>query len=89
LLAVKQIQLLLGQSEKVIWMPVKKLNSKNYTKKIKNTAKEIAKFANLSIKKEYQIQDEKRLLSKDEAYKHISHNASVFNAILEYVDKID
>ena len=52
-------------------------------------AKEIARIANLSLKKGYQIQDDKRLLSKDEAYEQISHSASLFKAILEYVDKVD
>ena len=52
-------------------------------------ADEIAKIANLSLKKGYQIQDEKRLLTKDEAYEQISHSASLFKAILEYVGKVD
>ena len=52
-------------------------------------ANEIARIANLSIKKGYQIQDEKRLLTKDEAYDQISHSASLFKAILEYVGKLD
>ena len=52
-------------------------------------AKEIARIANLSLKKGYQIQDEKRLLSKDEAYEQISHSASLYKAILQYVEKID
>ncbi|MBW2248283.1 MAG: hypothetical protein JRF62_14080 [Deltaproteobacteria bacterium] len=55
----------------------------------KDLANEIAKIANLSIKKGYQIQDEKRLLTKDEAYEQISHSASLFKAILEYVEKMD
>ena len=55
----------------------------------KDLAKEIARIANLSLKKGYQIQDEKRLLTKDEAYEQISHSASLFKAILEYVEKID
>ena len=50
-------------------------------------ATEIAKIANLSLKKGYQIQDEKRLLTKEEAYEQISHSASLFKAILEYVGK--
>ena len=65
---------------------------KIYPIKIKSEndlAKEIARIANLSLKKGYQIQDEKRLLSKDEAYEQISHSASLFKAILEYVDKVD
>ncbi|GMQ79895.1 MAG: hypothetical protein BMS9Abin03_344 [Thermodesulfobacteriota bacterium] len=55
----------------------------------KDLANEIARIANLSIKKGYQIQDKKRLLTKEEAYKQISHSASLFKAILEYVDKVD
>ena len=52
-------------------------------------ANEIARIANLSIEKGYQIQDEKRLLTKEEAYEQISHSASLFKAILRYVEKID
>jgi hypothetical protein len=55
----------------------------------KDLANEIARIANLSLKKGYHIQDEKRLLTKDEAYEQISHSASLFKAILEYVGKID
>jgi hypothetical protein len=52
-------------------------------------ANEIARIANLSIEKGYQIQDEKRLLTKEEAYEQISHSASLFKAVLEYVCKVD
>lgn len=52
-------------------------------------ANEISRIANISLKKEYQIQDEKRLLSKNEAYEQISHSASLFKAILEYVGNVD
>jgi len=55
----------------------------------KDLANEIARIANLSLKKGYQIQEEKRLLTKDEAYEQISHSASLFKAILEYVGKVD
>jgi len=55
----------------------------------KDLANEIARIANLSLKKGYQIQDEKRLLTKDEAYEQISHSASLFKAILRYVGKVD
>jgi len=55
----------------------------------KDLADEIARIANLSIRKGEQIQDEKRLLTKQEAYDQISHSASLFKAILEYVKKID
>jgi hypothetical protein len=53
----------------------------------KDLANEIARIANFSLKKGYQIQDEKRLLTKDEAYEQISHSASLFKAILRYVGK--
>jgi hypothetical protein len=49
---------------------------------------EIARIANLSLKKGYQIEDEKRLLTRDEAYEQISYSASLFKAILEYVEKV-
>jgi S1/P1 Nuclease len=55
----------------------------------KDLANEIARIANLSLKKGYQIQDEKRLLTKDEAYEQISHSASLFKAILRYVETIE
>ena len=54
----------------------------------KDLANEIARIANLSIKKGYQIEDEKRLLTKEEAYEQISHSASLFKAILRYVEKV-
>jgi hypothetical protein len=55
----------------------------------KDLAKEIAGIANLSIKKGYQLEDENRLLTKEEAYEQISHSASLFRAILKYVGKIN
>lgn len=55
----------------------------------KDLANEIARIANISLKKGYQIQDEKRLLTKEEAYEQISHSSSLFRAILRYVEKID
>lgn len=55
----------------------------------KDLADEIARIASLSLTKGYQIQHEKRLLTKDEAYDQISHSASLFRAILQYVEKID
>jgi hypothetical protein len=55
----------------------------------KDLANEIARIANLSLKKGYQIQDEKRLLTKEEAYEQISHSASLFKAILKYVEKVE
>ena len=55
----------------------------------KDLAKEIARIANLSMKKGYQIEDENRLLTKEEAYEQISQSASLFRAILMYVGKIN
>jgi hypothetical protein len=52
-------------------------------------ANEIARIANISIKKGYQVQDETRLLTAEEAYDQISHSASLFQAILKYVGKTD
>ena len=50
-------------------------------------ASEIARIANLSMKLGYQIEAEDRLLTKEEAYTQISHSASLFKAILEFVQK--
>lgn len=49
-------------------------------------AKEISRIANISVKKGYQIEDENRLLTKAEIYDQISHSASLFRAILKYLD---
>jgi hypothetical protein len=48
-------------------------------------AKEIARLANLSMILGYTLEDEKRLLTKEEAYQQLSHSASLFKAILDYV----
>jgi len=50
-------------------------------------AKEIARIANISTKKGYQLERENRLLTKDEAYEQISHSASLFKAVLKYIEK--
>ena len=34
----------------------------------------------------YKLEDEGRLLSKEEAYQQISHSASLFRAVLRYVE---
>ena len=72
----------LDNDDKIKIYPIK-INSE------KDLANEIARIANLSLKKGYQIQDEKRLLTKDEAYEQISHSASLFKAILEYTGKLN
>ena len=48
-------------------------------------AKEIARIANLSMALGYKLEDEYRVLTKEEAYEQLSHSASLFKAILEYV----
>jgi hypothetical protein len=50
--------------------------------------REIARIANLSMKLGYQLEDEKRLLTKDEAYRQIGHSASLLKAILAYTAKL-
>lgn len=48
-------------------------------------AKEVARIANLSIALGYKLEDENRILTKEEAYQQIGHSASLFKGILEYV----
>jgi hypothetical protein len=50
--------------------------------------KEVTRIANLSIKLGYQLEAEDRLLTNEEAYKQISHSASLFKGILEYVRRM-
>jgi hypothetical protein len=37
----------------------------------------------------YKLEDENRLLTKEEAYQQVSHSASLFKAILQYVSLQD
>jgi len=50
-------------------------------------AKEIARVANLSLKLGYRLEKEGRMLSRQEAYEQISHSASLFQAILTFVNR--
>jgi hypothetical protein len=50
-------------------------------------AEEIARIANLSLRKGYQLEKEGRMLSRQEAYEHISHSASLFRGILRWLGK--
>ncbi len=54
----------------------------------RDLATEIARIANLAKDLGYRVEDENRLLTKEEAYAQISHSASLFKAILEYLDRI-
>ena len=49
-------------------------------------AKEIARIANFSMAMGYKLEDEGRLLSREEAYQQISHSASLFRAVLRYLE---
>jgi hypothetical protein len=48
-------------------------------------AKEIARIANLSMVLGYKLEDEGRLLTKDETYNQLSHSASLMKAVLGYL----
>ena len=48
-------------------------------------AHEIARIANLSMVLGYRLEDERRLLTRQEAFTQISHSASLFRAVLRYV----
>ncbi len=50
-------------------------------------AREIARIANISLKLGYKLEREERMLSRQEAYQQISHSASLFSAILKFVNK--
>jgi len=52
-------------------------------------AREIAKIANDAKELGYKLEEENRLLTKDEAYKQISRSASPFRAILVYLGKLE
>jgi hypothetical protein len=52
----------------------------------KDLAGEIARIATLSRSLGYKIEKEERLLTEQEAYTQISHSASLFKAILQYVE---
>ena len=59
-------------------------------------AKEIARIANLSMAVGYKLEDEGRLLSREEAYHQVSHSASLFRAVLgmrrggrAWIDRLD
>ncbi len=46
---------------------------------------EIARIANLSITLEHRLEAQDRILTRQEAYRQLSHSASLFRAILRYV----
>jgi hypothetical protein len=50
-------------------------------------AKEIAGIANLSMVLGYRLEDENRMLSKDEAYQQLGRSSSLFKAILQFAER--
>jgi hypothetical protein len=48
-------------------------------------AKEIARIANQAMILGYKLEEENRLLTKEEAYQQVNHSTSLFKSILEYV----
>lgn len=50
----------------------------------RDLAREIARIANLSMALGYRLRDEGRLLGREEAYRQLSHSASLLKAVLEY-----
>ena len=62
---------------------------KIYAIKIRNESdlvKEIVRIANVSKSLGYKIEEENRLLTKEEAYAQVSHSASLIKAVLSYTE---
>jgi hypothetical protein len=51
-------------------------------------AKEIARVANLSMVLGYRLEDENRVLKREEAYRQLGHSASLFRGVLECATKL-
>jgi len=47
----------------------------------------IARIASLSMALSYKLEDEGRLLSREEAYQQLSHSGSLMKALLNYLGK--
>jgi pentose-5-phosphate-3-epimerase len=65
-------------------------NIKIYSIKITSEADlahEISRVANLSVVLGYRLEDENRLLTKNEAYRQLGHSASLLKAVFEYARK--
>jgi hypothetical protein len=50
-------------------------------------SREVARIANMSLKLGYQLEKEGRMLSKEEAYRQVSHSASLLRGILEWLGR--
>jgi hypothetical protein len=53
----------------------------------RDLAREVARIANLSMVLGYRLEDENRMLTKEEAYRQLGHSTSLFKAILQYAEK--
>jgi hypothetical protein len=53
----------------------------------RDLAREIARIATLSMELGYKLEDEGRILTKQEAYVQLGHSTSLFKAILQFVQK--
>jgi len=52
-------------------------------------AREIARIANLTRKLGYKLRAQNRDMTKEEAYVQLGHSASLFKAVLEYLNQKD
>ena len=50
--------------------------------------REVTRIGNLSVALGYKLEDEKRLLTKEEAYQQVSHSVSLFKGILNYMKTV-
>jgi hypothetical protein len=50
--------------------------------------REVTRIGNLSVALGYKLEEEKRLLTKEEAYQQLSHSVSLFKGILEYMKTV-
>jgi hypothetical protein len=51
-------------------------------------AAQVARIANLSMTLGYQLEDQKRLMTEEEAYRQVAHSASLLKAVLDYLNRI-
>ena len=49
-------------------------------------AREIARIANISKELALRLEDENRMMTKEEAYRQVGYSASLLKAILDYVN---
>ena len=72
---------IMGNPEKINVYPIK-IDTEE------SLIREVTRIANLSMALGYKLEDEKRLLTKEEAYQQVSHSVSLFKGILEYLKTV-